>query len=99
MGLTLVVYMGVSSVPHIQTELLAGGLPASTPVALVQSASLPTQQQVITQLGEMSTALVRSGLGSPCVFVIGQVVQQAASSQAGLGAWQGEMQLRRTVGV
>lgn len=98
-GLTLVVYMGVSSVPHIQTELLAGGLPASTPVALVQSASLPTQQQVITQLGEMSTALVRSGLGSPCVFVIGQVVQQAASSQAGLGAWQGEMQLRRTVGV
>ena len=68
-------------------------------MALVQSASLPTQQQVITQLGEMSTALVSSGLGSPCVFVIGQVVKQAAASQVGCGAWLGEMEFRRAVGV
>jgi uroporphyrin-III C-methyltransferase len=37
--LTLVIYMGVSSVERISSELLSG-LPGSTPVAVIQHASL-----------------------------------------------------------
>lgn len=82
--LTLVIYMGVAAAPRIQAELLAGGLGAATPVALVQNASLPTQRHALTRLGEMSAVLAESGLGSPCVFVIGEAVRQA---EAGGCAW------------
>src|SRR5690606_28075338 len=41
--LTLVIYMGVSSANHIQAELLTE-LPANTPVAIIQNATLPQQQ-------------------------------------------------------
>ncbi|MFL6662632.1 MAG: uroporphyrinogen-III C-methyltransferase, partial [Rhizobacter sp.] len=42
-GLTLVIYMGVASVESLQRGLLAG-LPAATPAAVVQHASLPSQR-------------------------------------------------------
>jgi uroporphyrin-III C-methyltransferase len=48
--LTLVVYMGVSGAARIQEELLTA-LPASTPVAIVQRASLPDQRHAVTTLG------------------------------------------------
>jgi uroporphyrin-III C-methyltransferase len=72
--LTLVIYMGVSGVRRIQDELLAG-LPASTPVAVVQNASLGTQRHAITQLGALQQTIEREGLGSPSVIVVGNVVR------------------------
>ena len=48
--LTLVIYMGVSGAARIQQELLTA-LPASTPVAIVQRASLPDQRHAVTTLG------------------------------------------------
>lgn len=77
--LTLVVYMGVGSAQEIQAGLLAGGLPAQTPVALIQHASRPEQAHAITELGGLLQTLQETGLGSPCVFVIGDVVRAALS--------------------
>jgi uroporphyrin-III C-methyltransferase len=72
--LTLVIYMGVSGVQRIQDELLAG-LPASTPVAVVQNASLGTQRHAITQLGALQQTIEQEKLGSPSVIVVGDVVR------------------------
>lgn len=99
LGLTLVIYMGVATAPVIQQQLLAGGLPASMPVALVQNASLPEQQQILTELGQMTQALACSGLGSPCVFVVGDVVGLAASYGDGLGGLMEKVERRRAVGA
>ena len=70
--LTLVIYMGVSGAGQIEQGLLAG-LPAHTPVALVQHASLPAQRHAVTTLGALHATLQREGLGSPCVIVVGDV--------------------------
>ena len=75
--LTLVVYMGISGVQRIQNELLCG-LPASTPVAIIERASLPTQRHTVTSLGQLHATVVRDGIQSPAVMVVGNVV-------AGLG--------------
>ncbi len=74
--LTLVVYMGVSSLHSIQTGLLQG-LPASTPVAIVQNASLPQQREALATLGELEATMAREGLQSPSIIVVGDVVQGA----------------------
>ena len=73
--------MGVSGVTHIQSELLTG-LAASTPVAIIQNASLPTQRQALTTLGLLSDTIEAEQLQSPSVIVVGDVVQGAVAWQA-----------------
>ena len=74
--LTLVIYMGVSHLDTI-TQGLLQGLPADTPVAIVQHASLPTQRQALTRLGDLVGTMDREGLQSPSIIVVGDVVQGA----------------------
>ena len=81
--LTLVIYMGVSGSQQIQTELLTG-LPAHTPVAVIQHATLPHQRHAVTTLGQLRATIDREGLGSPAVIVVGDVVSGIAALQAPL---------------
>ena len=72
--LTLVIYMGISGVEHIQHELLEG-LPPETPVAIVQNASLPTQRHATSTLGALRRTVVEQHMQSPSVIVVGDVVK------------------------
>ena len=76
--LTLVIYMGVSGAATIEQELLSGGLPASTPVAIIQHASLPQQRHAVATLGTLHATLTQEELGSPSVIVVGDVVRGVA---------------------
>ena len=75
--LTLVIYMGVSSAQHLQDELLIG-LAASTPVVVVQNASLLNQRHVTTELGQLASAIKRAQIVSPAIIVVGDVVRAVA---------------------
>ena len=83
-GLTLVIYMGVARCAQIQAALLAGGKPGSTPVAVVQSATGVGQAQLVTTLADLARDLAASGLGSPSIIVVGDVVR-CADVQGGAG--------------
>ncbi len=72
--LTLVIYMGVAGSEHIQNELLRG-LAATTPVAIIQNASMPTQRHAVASLGDLRITIEREGLKSPSVIVVGDVLQ------------------------
>ncbi|MGJ7582808.1 uroporphyrinogen-III C-methyltransferase [Variovorax sp. RHLX14] len=77
--LTLVIYMGMASAAHIQAELLHG-LPGQTPVVVIQHASLPQQRHVVTTLARLDIVIVQSGLGSPAVIVVGDVLHGLAAA-------------------
>ena len=72
-GLTLVIYMGVSTAAEVQAGLLQG-LPATTPVAVVQHASLPQQREVVCTLDSLASAIAGHALGSPAVILVGEVL-------------------------
>lgn len=76
--LTLVIYMGVSGAADIQAQLLTG-LPASTPLAIIQHATLPQQRHAVSTLGALTDTIARERLGSPAVIVIGDVVRGIAA--------------------
>ncbi len=78
--LTLVIYMGVTSAASIMMGLLQG-LPASTPVAIVQHASLPGQRHAACQLEQLVHTLEAEKLGSPSVMIVGNVVTGMAHLQ------------------
>jgi uroporphyrin-III C-methyltransferase len=86
--LTLVIYMGVTSSQHIQDQLLQG-LPAQTPVAVIQNASLPTQRYAVTTLGSMRATIEHEQLQSPSVIVVGDVLQGLLA--AGLDSGAGDL--------
>jgi len=77
--LTLVIYMGVSGAAHIQHELLHG-LPGTTPVAVIQHASLPQQRHVATTLDRLHEDVSAAGLASPAVIVVGDVLRGLAAA-------------------
>ena len=76
-GLTLVIYMGVSTAAEVQSGLLQG-LPATTPVAVVQHASLPQQRAVVCTLDSLVSTIAAHGLGSPAVILVGEVLSGLA---------------------
>ena len=86
--LTLVIYMGVTGSRHIQDELLQG-LPAHTPVAIIQNASLPAQRHAVTTLASLRATIEQQQLQSPSVIVVGDVLQGLLA--AGLDSAAGDL--------
>ena len=76
--LTLVIYMGVRSAGTIQAGLLQG-LPANTPLAIIEHVSLPQQRHAVSQLGQLVATLQAEQLGSPSVIVVGDVLKGLAA--------------------
>ena len=74
-GGTLLTLMGWASIEKILDALQRGGLPANTPVALIQRGTWSSQKTVTGNL-ETAAALGRAaGLAAPVVAVIGEVVR------------------------
>lgn len=72
--LTLVIYMGVTNAADIEEALLSG-LPAHTPIALIQNATLPSQRHAVGTLGGLAHTMTTHHIASPAIMVVGDVVQ------------------------
>jgi uroporphyrin-III C-methyltransferase len=72
---TVVVYMGLSALASICAQLMAHGLPADWPAAVVSDGTLPDQRVVCATLATLPDAAAQAGLHSPCLTIVGQVVR------------------------
>ena len=72
LGGTVVLLMAIGRLAACCTALVVGGRDASTPVAVVQDAALPTQRTVVTTLER--AAVDAAQVRAPAVVVIGEVV-------------------------
>ena len=76
-GGTLVLFMGLARLPELAAGLIAAGLPAETPAAVVSRGTLPEQEVVTGQLAELPA--IAADLPGPALVVVGEVVGLAAS--------------------
>ena len=68
---TLAIYMGKAAAAAVSARLIAAGLPAATPVLMVESASLPGERHFSTRLDLLPLA-ARTALGDgPAVILVG----------------------------
>jgi uroporphyrin-III C-methyltransferase len=74
---TLVILMGLERLPDITARLLAAGLSAATPAAVISSGTLPQQQTVTGTLATIASLTARESIPSPATIVIGDVVRFA----------------------
>ena len=71
---TIVILMGSKQIGDITKRLIKGGRSIDTPAAVIQSATLPTQREVIGTLADIEKLVCLAGISSPSTFIIGEVV-------------------------
>ena len=77
LGSTIVVLMGVNTLPHFSAGLLRQGMSPEMPVAVIERGFSPDQRTTIADLGSIVSVAIRSGVSSPAVLVVGEVVRLA----------------------
>jgi len=71
---TIVVYMGLLGLETLCAELVAHGMPDSTPAAIVQQGTTQNQRVVTGTLATLAAIAQRENLHAPTLIIIGGVV-------------------------
>ena len=71
---TLVLYMGLVGLDHICQQLIAHGMPADMPVALVSQGTRPDQMVVTGTVADIAGKVIESGIKAPTLTIVGRVV-------------------------
>jgi uroporphyrin-III C-methyltransferase len=87
----IVLYMGLRNLEKIAQALMRGGLPASTPAAVIASATLADQQIIASSLDRIASDAHAAHIAAPAMVVIGEIVRTRrqlldASAHAPCGA-------------
>ena len=72
---TVVVYMGLLGLPVLCRELVAHGLVASTPAAVVQQGTTSAQRVVTGTLADLPARVAAEALKAPTLIIVGEVVR------------------------
>jgi uroporphyrinogen III methyltransferase/synthase len=73
-GATLVLYMGVRTLPAVVQELLAGGRSPETPAAIVERGTFAGQRVVTATLATIAERARAAGVAAPAITIVGDVV-------------------------
>ena len=71
---TVVIYMGLVGLAEICRQLIAHGLPAHTPAAVVQQGTTQRQRVVTATLANLAERVVVAEMKPPCLIIVGSVV-------------------------
>ncbi|TFB64116.1 uroporphyrinogen-III C-methyltransferase [Cryobacterium sp. Hz9] len=77
LGSTVVVLMGVGTLPTLSQGLLRHGMSPDLPVAIIERGFSATQRTTVSTLSAVLADAATAGVRSPAVLVIGEVVRLA----------------------
>jgi uroporphyrin-III C-methyltransferase/precorrin-2 dehydrogenase/sirohydrochlorin ferrochelatase len=89
---TVVIYMGAQSLGTIARQLIAHGLPARTPVALIENGTTSQERRVVGTLASIERQALRANILGPTLGVIGEVVGLALAGDR-------EIQIESRIGL
>lgn len=81
LGQPIVVYMAIRKLRAISHALMAGGLAAETPAAVIASATTPDQHVLISTLAAVAADVQAAGLAAPAIVVVGDIVTARGVAQ------------------
>ncbi|XP_002976442.2 uncharacterized protein LOC9648635 [Selaginella moellendorffii] len=71
---TLVIYMGLATLPALAERFIANGLPPDTPAAAIERGTTEQQRTVFAELANLPSEVAATQLVSPTLIFIGRVV-------------------------
>ena len=84
LGGTLVILMGVATLPHLAAGLRRHGMRADMPVAVLERGFTDSRRSTLTTLAEVLPAVTLAKVESPAVIVIGEVVNATQTAELAL---------------
>ena len=84
-----VLYMAAGQAPQIAAALIRAGKPSSTPVAIVENASLENEQRIFTTLAGLTASSLN--LAGPAVLCVGEVFAAPAAAVSIAGGHESRM--------
>jgi uroporphyrin-III C-methyltransferase/precorrin-2 dehydrogenase/sirohydrochlorin ferrochelatase len=72
---TVVIYMGLVGLDEICKQLIAHGMDASTPAAVVQQGTTVRQKVVVADLATLADSVHAADMKPPCLTIVGDVVK------------------------
>lgn len=71
---TLVFYMGIANSDNISQKLMTQGLPALTPVAVIERGTQPEQRVITGTLESLGQIITENQVETPALLIVGDVV-------------------------
>jgi len=71
---TMMIFLSVGMIGDVVTDLLAGGYPADTPVAIVEKVSWPDEKQIRGTLATIATQVKEAGITKTAIIAVGKVL-------------------------
>jgi uroporphyrin-III C-methyltransferase/precorrin-2 dehydrogenase/sirohydrochlorin ferrochelatase len=81
-GATVAVYMGRAVAAKVAARLVEAGMPATTPVAVIENASRPDRRAYAGALADLAAIAERPELTGPVLILVGEVVSQGNLAEA-----------------
>ncbi len=78
-GRTLVIYMGIATAQAIADKLIADGVAPDMPVAVLENGTRPEARVLRGLLADLGAMIVREGVVSPAVIVVGAVAARGGA--------------------
>lgn len=72
---TVVILMGIESLPTLVDKLIIGGIDSSKPVAIIENGSLNQQRTITGTINSIVNDAKKADIKPPAVIVIGEVVK------------------------
>ncbi|MDH5480258.1 MAG: siroheme synthase CysG [Nitrosomonas sp.] len=72
---TIVIYMGLLGLPVLCQQLIAHGLPTTTPAAIIQQGTTQKQKIVVGSLQTLPDLTIAANLVPPTLIIVGEVVK------------------------
>ena len=72
---TIVIYMGLNSLPIITQNLIDFGMRKNMPIALVQEGTTDNQKVVVSTISRVNSKILKTDIQSPVIIIIGEVVK------------------------
>ena len=71
---TMMIFLSVGMIDAVVTDLIAGGYPADTPVAIVEKVTWPDERQIRGTLSTITTQVKEAGITKTAIIAVGKVL-------------------------
>ena len=73
---TMMIFLSVGMIEEVVTDLLAGGYPEDTPVAIVEKVSWPDEKQIRGTLSTIAALVKEAGITKTAIIAVGKVLAE-----------------------
>ncbi len=74
---TMLILLSVAMIDQVAADLVAGGYPAETPVAVVEKVSWPEQRIIRATLGDIAGRVREAGIKKTAIIAVGEALREA----------------------